>query len=413
MACAFVGNASEMLPNSATSASQRYPMNHITRAELRSLVTEPAGPQPQVSIYVPLHRAYPESQANPAVLREAVDQAERRLAEYGLNAVEARRLVQPARDLEHQRDLSVAGAAEGLAVLLTPESGRHWRLPYPCPTSVDVGPVLYLAPLVRMLTWPVNFFLLTLSANGVHLFRGTREALTPVELPAGVPHSLAEFTAGTQFGRPVSFRTAVGVGAAGASTSVIHGQASSKDDAKSRVDEYVKIVAKGVGKLLRDEKLPLVLAATERVGAAFRQDYAAPELVEPTIHGSPDELTRDEMHQQAVRLVEARHEGELKAAGDRFRRHAARISRDLEEIVPAACQGRVDSIIAAFGERVWGTWNAETQLARTAGDERPNGPRIDLLDLSLQETLRHDGHVCVVPREHVPDGGVVAAVLRW
>jgi hypothetical protein len=103
----------------------------------------------------------------------------------------------------------------------------------------------------------------------------------------------------------------------------------------------------------------------------------------------------------------------LKAACDRFHQHTARTSRDLEEIVPAASQGRVDSIIAAFGERIWGTWNAETQHAAVEDGRRLSGRWIDLLDLALQESLRHDGHVCVVPREHVPDGGVVAAVLRW
>ena len=386
-------------------------MDHITRDELRSLVREPAGSQPQVSIYVPLHRAYPESQESPAILRVAVDRAERKLLEYGLDAVAARRLVHPVRDLQQQPELALAGA-EGLAVLLTQGSMRHWRLPYGCAASVDVGPMLSLAPLMRMLTWPVEFYLLGLSANGVRLYRGTSDELTPVELPGSVPHSLAEYTAGIEFGRPVSFRTAVGVGGAGGSTAVIHGQASYKDDAKNRIDEYVKVVARDVGKLLRDENLPLVLAAVERVDAAFREAWPGPELVEPGIHGSPDELSPHELHRAAVRLVGSRLEGGLKATCDRFRQHATRISRDLEEIVPAACQGRVDSIIAAFGERVWGTWDGEQQ-ARAAGDERPASARIDLLDLALQESLRHDGQIFVVPREHVPDAGIVAAVLRW
>lgn len=389
-------------------------MSTLTRTELQSL----AAPADDfcVSIYLPVQQAWPGAQENSIRLRGALDVASRLLQEKGLTERDARQFLRDARAIGQDGGLPRGSRVAGLAVLAGANFLRTELLPYSCPQSVDVEHAFYLAPLLRGLTWPVEFHLLALSENHAGLYRGSRDELTAVELPASVPRSLEDYLTGTEVSQPVRFQTGIGVGQGSPEKSLIHGQASYRDDSRVRLHEYVHAVAKGVELLVRHDPLPLVLAAVGKLHPVFHDVYHGPGLTEPGIHGSPDAVTEAQLHEQAVQFIEEHFDGELRDACDRFQRIAdtAQASHQLEEIIPAACQGRVDSIIAAFGQRVRGTWDARNQLVTIdEGQTSFQQDQTDLLDLALRESLRHGGHVYVVPPEYVPDGGTVAAVLRW
>lgn len=389
-------------------------MTTLSRTELQALAA-PADDL-RVSIYLPVQQAWPGAQENALRLRAALDDAERQLQENGLTGHDARQFLKAARDFEHEGGPPRGSRVAGLAVLAGPDFLRTELLPYSCPQSVDVAYAFYLAPLLRGLTWPAEFHLLALSENHARLYRGSRDGLLPVELPSSVPRSLEDYLTGTEVGQPIRFHSGIGVGQGSPEQSVIHGQTSYRDDAQVRLHEYVQALAKGVELLVRHDPLPLVLTAVGRLHPIFRDVYHGPGLTEPGLHGSPDALTEPQLHEQAVQFIEEHFDGELRDACDRFQKIAdtAQASHQLEEIIPAACQGRVDSIIAAFGQRVWGTWDARNQLVTIEeGQTTLQQDQTDLLDLALRESLRHGGHVYVVPPEYVPDGGAVAAVLRW
>jgi hypothetical protein len=173
------------------------------------------------------------------------------------------------------------------------------------------------------------------------------------------------------------------------------------------------VVARGIAESLKSAQQPLVLAAVDEVHPVFREVCGGPHLVEPGIFGSPDKLSDSELHQAALKVLEAGPSGTARAICERYRR-AARTplaSRELEQIVVAASQRRVDVLISGLGERIWGTWDAES---RRVSFQDGNGPqRVDLIDLALHETLRHGGDVCVLPCEQVPDLMRAVAILRW
>ncbi len=363
-------------------------------------------------MYVPMCHRYPESQENPARLRRVIEEAEARLMQGGISAHDVARLLDPARELERDGESLRRGGVHATALLLAADFCRCYRLPFDCPQTVDVGKAFYLAPLVRLLDWPVECFVLALSMNSVRLFRCTRDELHSIEVPAPTPQSESDYLAGTDVGRPLRFQTSVGTPPAGGQVMSVHSQTSYKDDAKLRRHEYVQVVARQVARQLEPESSPLVLAAVKELHPVFQQAYTGSDLIEPGIHGSPDELSDVEIREQAVRLVEARHAGEVQAVCERYGRaaHTPRGTNQLDQIVAAAAQGRIDSLVAGFGQRIWGAWDPQPQRVSFRTD-RPD--RMDLIDLALRETLRHGGHVCVVPPQEVPDGAVAVAVLRW
>ncbi|HET9226644.1 MAG TPA: hypothetical protein VFR31_08250, partial [Thermoanaerobaculia bacterium] len=93
---------------------------------------------------------------------------------------------------------------------------------------------------------------------------------------------------------------------------------------------------------------------------------------------------------------------------------SGRSSTDLNEVLPAAHDGRVESLFVARGVRVWGSWDGQGRKLHFQLDK--DGPRNgneDLLDLAAVQTYLNGGKVFVVDQQEVPEGKSLAAVFRY
>jgi hypothetical protein len=88
-----------------------------------------------------------------------------------------------------------------------------------------------------------------------------------------------------------------------------------------------------------------------------------------------------------------------------------RASADLEQTLKSACQGRIRTLFVPVNSQRWGQY--DRQLEQLIVHEKPQPGDRDLLDLAAMETLAHSGTVYVTPRDQMPDGGEVAALLRY
>jgi hypothetical protein len=102
-------------------------MNTLNRDDLRTLMGKHKGLC--VSIFMPTHRAGTETQQDPIRFKNLLREAEERLLASGLGTPEAHELLKPAQRLlwdvhfwRHQSD--------GLALFLSPEVFRCYRLPF-------------------------------------------------------------------------------------------------------------------------------------------------------------------------------------------------------------------------------------------------------------------------------------------
>lgn len=68
-------------------------MSTLSQEELKSVMTEGHGPA--VSVFLPTHRAGPDSQQDPIRLKNLLKQAETQLINEGIRAAEARDLLAP------------------------------------------------------------------------------------------------------------------------------------------------------------------------------------------------------------------------------------------------------------------------------------------------------------------------------
>lgn len=83
---------------------------------------------------------------------------------------------------------------------------------------------------------------------------------------------------------------------------------------------------------------------------------------------------------------------------------------DPAAILPAAHDGRIDTLFLAEGADLWGRYD-DAAHAAAIHEERKDADE-ELLDAAAVETLRRKGDVLVMPRDALPGGSIAAALLR-
>jgi hypothetical protein len=383
----------------------------LTKEELKLLAARRDGRC--VSVYMPTHRAGPETQQNPIRLKNLLSEAENRLLDSGVRAPDAQTLLEPAYALlddawfwQHQSD--------GFVLFLAKDFMHYERLPLDFDELVFVADRFYIKPLLPVLSGNGQFYVLALSQQAIRLLQGTRYSVDEVQLE-DVPESIDEALWFEDPERRLQFHTSTGSpGSVGGRSAVFHGHGAEEDD-KEIILRYFRRVDKGLRALLGDSQAPLVLAGVEYLLPLYAEANTYPHLLSVAgIVGNPEQLSASALHKQAWAIVEPLFAQAQKAAADRYMQlsNTDQASGDLEAIVPAAHQGRVDTLFVALGEQQWGAYDPSrsngVQFHQSAkpGDE-------DLLDLAAVQTLLTGGTVYATMPDAIPGEGAAAAVLRY
>jgi len=177
--------------------------------------------------------------------------------------------------------------------------------------------------------------------------------------------------------------------------------------------KYFRKVDTEVRKIVKDETAPLVLAGVDYLLPLYRSagDYA--NLAEAGVPGNPDGLSAQTLHDKAWEIVQPYFAQKQDEASARLRQYAGTglASGDLREIVPAAIQGRVETLFVATGQQFWGILNPAGD--RVAFQEKAVAGSEDLLNRIAVETVMQGGQVYAVEPSQVPLEGPAAALFRF
>jgi hypothetical protein len=277
-----------------------------------------------------------------------------------------------------------------------------------------VGSRFHLKPLVPLLSDRSGYGVLALAREHVRLFRGSRFSLAEVRAGDAFDAALAVFDE-HEPQREVQFHTATPA-RAGRRDARFFGTGGTDRDEREDLARFARAVDAALGRVPGSfDEDPLVVLAAEPLASTFHRESRHPRLTRETLPGTVHDYELPELHRRSWELVAPLAERERTEAADRFRALLAqrpeRVARRVEEIVPAARHGRVESLFAATGTSVWGRYDPVRDEVRTESGRKPGAE--DLLDRSTVETLRHGGRAYVVEPDRVPAEGPVAAVLRY
>ena len=377
-------------------------MNILTGDDLKSLIERQEGLC--VSLFMPTHRKGTETQQNQIRYRNLLRKAEEKLIDSDLRPQEIKEFLKPAQDLIGDAPFW-QNQSDGLALYVSPVSFNYFRLPVNFEELVIVTNRFHLKPIIPAASGDMDFFILAISQKDVRLINGSRYGAEEMDLEA-VPETVADFFRFDLLEKEFQYHTR-------RHPAAFQGVGGGTEDPKDDILRYFKQVDKGIKVLMKGSQAPLVFAGVEYLYPIYKEANTYPHFMDKAITGNPGGLTPDELHDQAWPLVEPIFEKEKEEAIHRYKELSGtgRASNDINDIVPAAYHGRIDTLFVAVGLQQWGKYNTDNDEILVQDDATLNST--DLLDYAAIQTLLNGGIVYAVAPGEIPDHTSMVAIFRY
>ncbi len=356
--------------------------------------------------------------ADPIRWKNLIAQARERLVAAGLRGPVADVWLAPAAELLEDLDFWRQGG-RGVAAYLAPGFQRFYRVPLALREEVVLGDNFLLRPLLRMLHGDGTYYVLAVSPHQHRLLQCTHSSVRRVPL-SGVPIDLAESSATIEHTSPPAKQAhAVNPigglpGRAGSVPRMYRHAMSLEDRTRHELTDYYAAIARGLEQVLGNESSPLVYAGESRHRSLFGESVRYSHLLDGGLYGNPDFDTDAELRDRAWAMVEpvfleARH---LDASRYLHRRAGEIVSNDLAFVLPAAMNGRVDTLFLPDDAPMFGHFDVSAQRVELHAEREPGDT--DLLNEAAIWALRTGAHVYAVPAKALPSAqDPVNAILRW
>jgi len=374
--------------------------------DLRPLLETPG---PCLSLYLPLSTAPNQqgSKLNHLEWKELIASLEAKEAKLGDEAEKARTLLKSVANIEELAD-GAPEWAKSIAVLRSQDLLRLVYLHEEVQPRAEFGPRFYVRPLLPELTKPSVFYVLALSQKNVRLLRCTLDSSEEVPIGANATTSYDEYM---NTAKPDHVQ--VRKGSAGMASGSSKGVFGTTTTELERKDEYLrhffKQIDAGVGETLRGKTDPLVPVAVEFELPIYAGVNTYPHTLEVGVRGAPNGLKAGEMHARAIEAVANDYQRKLDATLAEYdHKVGGGASNRLKDIVTAAHDGRVLTLIVSDSIEAPGTFDEETNQAigtRNGGQ--------DLINDAVVQTITHSGNVLVATTKKMPNGAPAAAIFRY
>jgi release factor family 7 len=385
-------------------------MDNITRTDLRELVEQDG--KWHVSLYMPVHPVGRDQQQDSIRLKNLMNDAEKKLLEFGVRRPDVQKMFAPAEDLLLDREFWQQ-PGDGLAIFLSDEFSKIHRLPGGFEEQVVVSHSFHVKPLLPLLIGNGDFYILAISLNRVRLFKASRDSVMEMEL-RGMPTNMEDALQIEDVQNNLGFHTDTATPKGGERPAIYYGQGV-EENRKDDILQYFHKVDEGLAHLLQDKSAPMVVAGVDYLLPLYRSASTYRNLLEEGILGNPDRQDRNELHAQAWKIVEPIFMRNQQEALDRFAelygQQKGLASSDLEPVVRAAVGGRVETLIVPLGMKRWGQYDPEHDSVRV--DPEPTPWNVDLLNFAAVQTLLNSGDVYAVPQDRLPNHEEIAAIYRY
>jgi hypothetical protein len=349
---------------------------------------------PAVSILMPTHRTWPDSQQDPIRLRNLVAEVERRLL-----AKFPRRAVAPLLAQVEQQvgGLDFRNLQAGLAIFASAEYTASFLLPFPVRQRVVIDQSFAIRDIVFSLNRRQRYWLLVLSEKPSRLYQGLDQELEEI----------------TQSGFPL---THTGPGGSEPLPGGFGIRRSAYRDEYDR--KFFRQVDAALGEVLGESQDPLFVAGVDRNLAFFQEVSQRAGSVAGTLQGSYDSTPLAELVARVWPLVEVHAASQRQQAHTELEAAAAvgQIRAGLAAIWPAAIDGRGALLLV---ER---DVHAPARLTQDGRSLQPvaNGVAIaasegfeDAIDELIEIVLEKGGRVVFTANGRLEGYGRIALVLRY
>jgi hypothetical protein len=331
------------------------------------------------------------------------------LKEKHVDQLQIERLLKPGYDLL-QNDIFWSNLSHGLAIFIAEGVFKYIKLPAAPKEEMLINSSFYLTPLIPVMTSRDYFYVLVLSKKQAKLYRADGFGMQYIPVPE-MPNGVDDVVHFEEKDDQDLYRTDTSGAGAGA---VFHGTGTGRPDDKTNIAMYFDEVDETLWKaVLNHENVPLLLAGVEYLIPIYKQVAKYKPIWEEAITGSHEYEDTQTLYQQArVKMEPYFQERVAKALNTYGNQSATELTSSIpDDIIPAAHYGRISQLFAQEGEHIWGRFDEmNNQLTIHASQEADDEC---LVDKCVIKTLMNGGEVFLLPKEKMPGGSKLAALMRY
>lgn len=365
-----------------------------------------------ITLYVPTNSSTSveaNRQKDLITFKNKLQQLTTSLKEKDVDQSHIERLLKPGYDLL-QDDSFWSDLSRGLAVFIADGVFRYIKLPVAPKEEILINSTFYLTPLIPVMTSRDYFYVLVLSKKQAKLYRADAFGMQYIPVPE-MPNGVDDVVHFEEKDDQDLYRTDTSGAGAGAS---FHGTGTGRPDDKTNIAMYFDEVDETLWKAaLNQENVPLLLAGVEYLIPIYKQVAKYKPIWDEAITGSHEYEDTQTLYQQARAKMEPYFQERVaKALNTYGNQSATELTSSIpDDVIPAAHYGRIAQLFAQEGEHIWGRFDEmNNQLAIHASQE---GDDECLVDKCVIKTLMNGGEVFLLPKEKMPGGSKLAALMRY
>ena len=290
--------------------------------------------------------------------------------------------------------------SEGLAIFVNQTYGAEYhRLPIAMESQTYVSDHHYLVPVMPLYEFNTTFYLLELSQDHVKLYQGSQYSMEDMFVNEFAPERLEESVGFDYKQKMLQFRTGHALHSAGS----FHGHGEGKDDEEKEIVNFFREIDKGVNKAIDGNSAPLIVACVDWLFPVYKEVNSYPGLQHIHLGGDPEFKKRGNMHEEAWKLLSDVFKEKKDHLRARYQElvHTPKTSHQVSEIVPAAFNGKIDTLFLRKGDRLYGTYNQKTSCV-ILDSEKTTG-NASLINMAAVNTFRQGGKVITLEPSEMPE----------
>jgi hypothetical protein len=286
--------------------------------------------------------------------------------------------------------------ANSLAIFVTPEGIRTFRLPNKLTTMVEVSDRFHIKPILRAITFPQDAYVLAISRGAVRLIEVSADLPAHHVSVAGLPRDM---------GDAINRRSALS-----RDDGLRSGEITNENALLTR---YCRTVDEAIRPVLSGHERPLIVAASEPLASVFRAVSSYAHTAGEVISGSADQTPDHQLAEAARAVLDRIYAADIASLAELYatRSNQGRATADIALAARAATYGAIDTLLVDIDQVVHGTVADEDGAITFA--EGPSATTYGIVDEIASRALKSGARVVSARQADIPGGGALAAILRY
>ena len=353
-----------------------------------------------ISIFIPTHRAGKKvlQGEDSLVLKNQLKEVNNTLAKKGFPAGDITTMLAPVQQLIDDTSFW-REQSDGLAIFIAEGFLKVYTLPVYFKEFNYVSNSFYLKPLMPMFVGDGNFYLLMLERSNVKLYECTHHSFTEIKIDDCIPETKQDVVGYDYEQKNLQFRT----GQAGQGA-MYHGQEAATGKQKNEIKKYLRAINDGLAPLLKAETMPMLIAAQDPLFDIYREVNTYPNVMEENLKVNFGNTNIYEVHEFAWEKMASVFDQKRKDKIALFvdEQGTGKTAIGIDEIIPAAINGKVDALFCENMSDIFGNYKEESNsISVTQGVEGENS--ISLMNVAVVKTFLNGGEVYLLDKEEMPN----------